>query len=65
MTAYRDRLNAGHYAAPPTADELEDNTVADLKQQLSDKGLPVSGNKQDLIDRLANADNEPAAEPAE
>ena len=56
MTAYRDRLLAGHYAAPPTADELEDQSVADLKEQLSARGLPVSGNKDELIARLANQD---------
>lgn len=62
MTAYRDRLNAGHYTAPPAAEDLEEATVADLKQQLADKGLPVSGNKQELIDRLADYNSEDALE---
>merc|ERR1712243_289342 len=29
--------------------------VADLKTELKSKGLPVSGNKQDLIERLQSA----------
>jgi hypothetical protein len=53
MTQYNQRLQAGEYAPPPTADELEEATVADLKEQLSARGLPTSGNKQELIDRLA------------
>jgi hypothetical protein len=58
MTQYKQRLEAGEYAPPPSADELEEATVADLKEQLSARGLPTSGNKQELIDRLAT----PAAE---
>ena len=55
MTQYKDRLEAGQYLPPPSADELEDSTIADLKAELSNRGLPVSGSKQELIDRLANA----------
>jgi hypothetical protein len=58
MTQYKQRLEAGEYASPPSADELEDATVADLKDQLSARGLPVSGSKSELIERLAT----PAAE---
>ena len=32
--------------------KFEDLTVADLKEKLSKKGLPVSGKKAELIDRL-------------
>jgi hypothetical protein len=60
MTAYRDRLQAGDYAPAPSPDDLEEATIADLKAQLADKGLPTSGNKADLIERLATppADSE-------
>jgi hypothetical protein len=58
MTQYHQRLVNGEYAPPPSADELEDATVADLKKQLSDRGLPTSGNKQELIDRLATPASE-------
>lgn len=55
MTAYKDRLEAGAYLPAPAA---EDTTVADLKDQLAAKGLPVSGNKDELIARLENADTD-------
>lgn len=44
----------------------EDQTVAQLRELLKDRGLPVYGSKADLIDRLAKADAgpEPAAEQA-
>jgi hypothetical protein len=58
MTAYRDRLQAGDYAPAPTPDDLEEATVADLKQQLADRGLSTSGNKADLIERLAQPNND-------
>jgi hypothetical protein len=60
MTQYHDRLVAGDYSAPPSADELEEATVADLKDQLAARGLPTTGNKADLIERLATppADSE-------
>lgn len=58
MTEYKRRLEAGQYTSPPSADELEDNTVADLKTQLEARGLPTSGNKQELIDRLATPTTE-------
>jgi hypothetical protein len=53
MTAYKDRLQAGDYTPAPTPDDLEEATVADLKEQLSARGLPTTGNKADLIERLA------------
>ena len=34
-------------------EDLSSLTVAELKQRLSDKGLPVSGNKAELIARLS------------
>jgi hypothetical protein len=60
MTQYHDRLVNGDYNAPPSADELEEATVADLKNQLAARGLPTTGNKADLIERLATppADSE-------
>jgi hypothetical protein len=58
MTAYRDRLQAGDYAPAPSPDDLEEATIADLKAQLADKGLPTSGNKADLIERLAQPSND-------
>jgi hypothetical protein len=61
MTQYNQRLQAGDYTPPPNPDELEEATVADLKDQLSARGLPTSGNKQELIERLAT----PAAESNE
>ena len=35
----------------------EDNTVAELKDLLKERGLPVSGKKADLISRLVDADS--------
>ena len=52
MTAYRDRLEAGHYQ-PVTPDA----TVAELKDQLKARDLPTSGSKDELLARL-----EPATE---
>lgn len=37
-------------------DELESKTVAELKQQLKEVNLPVSGNKSELIERLMSSD---------
>ena len=34
--------------------ELEKSTVVQLRQKLSDKGLPLKGNKKTLIERLKN-----------
>lgn len=34
----------------------EDRTKAELQDELRDRGLPVSGTKQELIDRLAEED---------
>jgi hypothetical protein len=53
MTAYNQRLQNGEYLPPPSPDDLEEATLADLRQQLTDRGLPTSGNKADLIARLA------------
>ena len=36
-------------------DELESKTVAELKQQLKEANLPVSGNKSELIERLMDS----------
>lgn len=36
----------------------EDMTVDRLKKELSDRGLPTDGRKQDLIDRLVEDDEE-------
>jgi hypothetical protein len=58
MTAYHQRLQAGEYTPAPTPDQLEDTTVNDLKQQLADRGLPTTGNKQELIDRLTQNEND-------
>lgn len=46
------------YALPFDADEWPDalNTMDDLKARLKEHGLPVSGKKSDLIDRLREAD---------
>jgi hypothetical protein len=38
----------------------DDRTKAELQDELRERGLPVSGSKQDLIDRLAEADDEGA-----
>ena len=40
-------------------DGLEDLTVATLKERLRSLGQPVSGRKQDLIDRLRSVESEP------
>jgi hypothetical protein len=61
MTAYRDRLAAGDYTPPPAPEDLEEATLVELREQLAARGLPTSGNKADLIERLAT----PAAEQNE
>jgi|GEM_PF-6278680 len=38
--------------APSKREELEALTVDELKQQLGELGLPVSGKKAELVDRL-------------
>ena len=40
------------------AEEYESMTVAQLKELLKEQGLPVSGKKADLIERLAGAVDE-------
>jgi hypothetical protein len=35
---------------------LEEQTVAELKAELKERGLPTSGTKQELIDRLSEDD---------
>jgi hypothetical protein len=64
MTRYRERLEAGDFAPPgaraasPEPDagaDLETLTVEELKQALTDQGLPSSGNKAELIARLRGA----------
>jgi hypothetical protein len=58
MTAYHDRLNAGTYSSPPSAEDLEQQTVTDLKAELTARNLPTSGTKTELIERLANTDTD-------
>jgi hypothetical protein len=38
----------------------EDRTKAELQDELRDRDLPVSGTKQELLDRLAEADDDTA-----
>ena len=40
------------------ADDYENMTVAELKELLKEQGLPVSGKKADLIERLVGAAEE-------
>jgi SAP domain len=40
-------------------ESAEDKTVAELRAELKNKGLPTSGTKQELIDRLNEAPVEP------
>lgn len=42
--------------APSKREELEALTVDELKLQLGELGLPVSGNKAELVDRLLEAE---------
>lgn len=53
MTHYRDALDRGDYLPPAPAEE---QTVDQLKQRLKDAGLPVSGTKDELIQRLEGAE---------
>ena len=46
-----------------TADELASLTVPMLKQRLRDVGLPVSGRKAELVDRLASGAAAPPPPP--
>ena len=46
------------------AEDYEGMTVAELKALLKEQGLPVSGKKADLIERLSGAQAE-SAEPDE
>ena len=43
----------------------ENLTVAELKELLRERGLPVSGKKADLIARLNDGDDSTAATPEE
>jgi hypothetical protein len=43
-------------AAEAEAEETETRTVAELQDELRDRGLPVSGTKDELIGRLADDD---------
>lgn len=51
----------------PEVEVEETRTVADLQDELREKGLPVSGTKAELVERLEHADDatdgEAAAEP--
>ena len=40
------------------SDNYEDMTVAELKVMLKERGLPVSGKKSDLIERLSQSPEE-------
>jgi hypothetical protein len=45
--------------------ELEDKTVADLKEEARARGLQVSGTKDELVERIREYDTEqPSEEPA-
>ena len=47
----------GQQAAPePAADDYEGQTKEDLQSQLRDLGLPTSGNKDELVARLRDAE---------
>jgi len=42
----------GDQAAPPTLEELNKNKVADLRDKLTEAGLPTNGLKSTLVERL-------------
>ena len=46
------------------SDEFENMTVAQLKDVLRDRGLPVSGKKAELIARLMEESEKPPVEDA-
>ena len=45
-------------------EDLSKRTVVQLKEQLRAAGLPVSGRKAELVDRLLSAGAGPAADPS-
>ena len=47
------------------SDNFEDMTVAELKVLLKEQGLPVSGKKADLIERLSQSSQEEDSEVVE
>ena len=47
------------------SDDYEDMTVAELKVLLKEEGLPVSGKKADLIERLSQSNQEEESEVVE
>ena len=47
------------------AEDYEGMTVAELKVLLREQGLPVSGKKSELIERLSNAQEVESPEPEE
>ena len=49
MTPYRDRLDADFYSPQVS---WTDKTVPELKNALRARGLPVTGSKEELVDRL-------------
>lgn len=63
MTAYRDRLNAGHYQPrvtdendPQPADPAQPElTNAQLRERLEALDLPTTGTKAELLARLEAA----------
>jgi len=51
--------SSGHsQASPREGPPYEDLTKAELGDQLAERGLPKTGNVDDLIERLVNADSE-------
>jgi hypothetical protein len=72
MTTYRERLKAGHHTASdpvatttttttivtPAPGQTVDNeaTKAELQAALTQRGLPTTGNKAELTERLAGAE---------
>lgn len=56
-----DQLGARSYSAPEenTEDSLSTLTVVELKEKLRNAGLPVTGKKSELIERLLNANFHP------
>lgn len=52
VVAQPEVLDAELVTEPPPDEDLEGLTVAELKSRLSASGLPVSGNKSELIERL-------------
>lgn len=52
MTPYRERREAGYYKPGGRTEAAAEKTVAELKDELREKDLPVSGTKDELLARL-------------